>query len=568
MVDRDMLLADLVRLATKHKDYSGTVERDEQDGFRLRFFPKPDAVMIEERRAAWNEGVRALDSIAPRVIQFMNEYGIEAQTAETPGATLMAWVLQERFPANRVSASALTNAFDAVREALLRLDTRDFADRSLKQLHRHDQSEEHVRETELQARLGHRARLDKLKNVCRRLKEAIIANNVAFHQEVRAASATDHLAHVIAASVAVIDELGLGPKLDRNAQRKDKQLLSGQLDPTQIGYVKDELRLHLLLIKCRNITEQEITRLLPEIGLLSPSSCDDLWSDLWHYEQLVDVVEERCSKRMETGAPATGNDLPTSFGDSADSTDVTAEVPPVPFAGGNLVFYADRVELCDVDICSGRSGSKRIVLELLSSRKADGTFPAFSLDELQTAVSERGGKGTAAGLVRDLRNNIKKRLQVEANTICGHMDVILSRGRGYRLSEKLHVQFAGTDASNEDATNNICDSGVDDTNDTIASDEPDIVDDTDAPNATIHAGQCLATSVETSDNKSARREWIIKQLKQGVILKAVDVVNNFECDQSTAKRDLKSLKDEGTIEYIGSPRKGYYRLVQSTQSEK
>jgi hypothetical protein len=50
MVDRELLLADLLRLASEHKDYSGTVERDGTKRIRLRYFPKPMDGLIKERR--------------------------------------------------------------------------------------------------------------------------------------------------------------------------------------------------------------------------------------------------------------------------------------------------------------------------------------------------------------------------------------------------------------------------------------------------------------------------------------------------------------------------------------
>ena len=56
---------------------------------------------------------------------------------------------------------------------------------------------------------------------------------------------------------------------------------------------------------------------------------------------------------------------------------------PQAFDGGEIVFFADRVELCGVDICSGpRSQTRRRILELLGKRRMDGTFVAFSGDKL------------------------------------------------------------------------------------------------------------------------------------------------------------------------------------------
>lgn len=569
MVDREMLLADLVRLATKHKDYSGTVEREEQDGFRLRFYHKPDDAMIEDRRVAWNEGVRALDSIAPRVIQYMNEYGITTPSAETPGASVMAWVLRDRLPPIRVSASASSNAFDAIREDILRLETQNFADSAVQRLHRHDKFEERVRQADRESREVHVAQLEKLKSACCRLKEAIKAHNEALHQEVTTASGTGHLAHVIIESLAAIDELGLDPILDKNAQRKDKQLLSGQLEPSQIGYIKDELRLHLLLIKCRNITEQEITTLVSEIGHLSAFSCDDLWIELWHYEQLADVVEERQAIRKETGEPAPEEDLPASSDASTD----TAYVPPVPFAGGDLVFYEDRVELCGVDICSGvRSRSRRITLELLAKQDDRGQFLFYGGDDLEDEVAGQGGKGKSAGLIRDLRSNIAERLRSQANTVCDPKAIILSGGAGYRLSQILSVQWAEPPscAKSNDITykcehESASDVG-DDVGNELAGDGDDVGDG--VGNNMAGDGDDVGDELASDGNGLVtRKAWILEQLTVGKKLKAGSVADHFNCSMRTAERALTTLKNQGVIEYVGNPRTGYYRLVQSTQGE-
>ena len=39
------------------------------------------------------------------------------------------------------------------------------------------------------------------------------------------------------------------------------------------------------------------------------------------------------------------------------------------------------------------------------------------------------------------------------------------------------------------------------------------------------------------------------------------VAEHFSCSLTTAQRDLKALKDEGKIEFVGSTRTGHYRLA-------
>jgi hypothetical protein len=120
-VDRQQLLGDLIRLSAENRDYYGTVEKND-DRFQLRYYPSQAEGLIEEKRLSWNEGVRALEQIAPRICTYLSAKGIQLPAAETKGAGLMAWVLREWLVGNRGNASSVTTAFDAVRESILMLD--------------------------------------------------------------------------------------------------------------------------------------------------------------------------------------------------------------------------------------------------------------------------------------------------------------------------------------------------------------------------------------------------------------------------------------------------------------
>ena len=71
-----------------------------------------------------------------------------------------------------------------------------------------------------------------------------------------------------------------------------------------------------------------------------------------------------------------------------------------------------------------------------------------------------------------------------------------------------------------------------------------------------------ANDLDRDDPAATRRPWILQELGKGRQLKAPDVVEQFSCAVKTAQRDLAALKDEGKIEFIGTPRTGYYRLCQ------
>ncbi len=206
---------------------------------------------------------------------------------------------------------------------------------------------------------------------------------------------------------------------------------------------------------------------------------------------------------------------------------------PRPFQGGELVFLADRVELCGVDICSGpRSQTRRRLLELLRIKEANGTFKSYSGEELAIALEPKGGQGTVAGAIRDLRDEIMAALRTKGNLLCGRKDVILSGGSGYRLAESITVADGGH-----------------------AADEAVDTDDLDAPDARL--------VLDVPDEPAVSRQaWILDRLAEGVQLNAPDVAKHFQCSVKTAQRALTTLREEGKIEFVGASRTGYYRLRQ------
>jgi hypothetical protein len=148
---------------------------------------------------------------------------------------------------------------------------------------------------------------------------------------------------------------------------------------------------------------------------------------------------------------------------------------------------------------------------------------------------------TIAGAVRDLRNDIIEALRIQAGLDCGRKDVILSGGTGYRLAECITVRIEESDTTGSIA--DIADTnGVRDVRDELNAGVPDVVD---AP-------------------AKARRSWILEQLREGAQLKAPEVARQFSCSVKTAQRDLAALKYEGTVEFVGAARTGYYRLCGST----
>jgi len=212
------------------------------------------------------------------------------------------------------------------------------------------------------------------------------------------------------------------------------------------------------------------------------------------------------------------------------------------FRGGQLIFFSDRVELCGAVICSGpRSQTRRRILDLLRTRQSDGSFLAYSGKRLASLLEPKGTAGTVAGAIRDLRDHIAAALR-KANLEYGREDVILSGGPGYRFADCLTVQVEGEGSRRENQGRDVSD------------DDPDVPNDPDPDDPN--------DSEEEIEAKS-RRDWIIEELSKGRRLRAPDIKKELKCSLKTAKRDLKSLKGTGRIEFVGSPSTGHYRLVRT-----
>ena len=258
------------------------------------------------------------------------------------------------------------------------------------------------------------------------------------------------------------------------------------------------------------------------------------------------------AERSSTAAVATA---PLSKGQTP-----TADPPaaPIAFTGGPMVFFEDRVELCDVVICGQqRSGKVRRALDLLRENQKNRSLGPYSGKKLAVALGYGERENTVAGLVRDLRVRICVALRDGASMECGPDDVILSGALGYRLKGWISVQdgddAGGTQDQGQGARDTTSSDTDRDTNDTDS-------DDTDDPNDT-DPGDTNDTD-GASEAAAARRAWILQQLADNRRILAPDIAAALDCSLATAKRDLQALKDAGQIEFVGAARTGYYRLKQ------
>lgn len=77
----------------------------------------------------------------------------------------------------------------------------------------------------------------------------------------------------------------------------------------------------------------------------------------------------------------------------------------------------------------------------------------------------------------------------------------------------------------------------------------------------IGAGGEEAHDVPVNVPVNERQQWFLDELAAGRHVRAVDLCERWKVVEKTAKRDISELKKQGLIEFVGAPKKGFYRLV-------
>jgi biotin operon repressor len=265
-----------------------------------------------------------------------------------------------------------------------------------------------------------------------------------------------------------------------------------------------------------------------------------------------------------------------AMNDSSDEV-LAADGPDqlVPFTGGEMRFFAERIELCGACICSGqRRTSLRKLLTLLAKRDNSG----FSGEELAAALG-LPGPNAASSLVTRSRKQIWEALH-DAGIDSTLDDVILSGGPGYRLSDSICVSVQS--AFDEKLRDEVADTAalnVHDEADISTRNVPNVHDARRVAGTNVHDNACedvhdvhdrevlrfeeKTEVVQDADASAERRAWILSRLRSGERLRAPDIAKQLGCAAKTVHRDLELLKKNGQIVYEGAARTGFYRLVES-----
>jgi len=72
--------------------------------------------------------------------------------------------------------------------------------------------------------------------------------------------------------------------------------------------------------------------------------------------------------------------------------------------------------------------------------------------------------------------------------------------------------------------------------------------------------ELLVDSVPVNVPVNDRQQWLPEQLAAGIRARASDLATHWGVAEKTAKRDIAYLKGRELIEFIGSTKKGAYRI--------
>ncbi|WP_425618145.1 response regulator [Anatilimnocola sp. NA78] len=245
------------------------------------------------------------------------------------------------------------------------------------------------------------------------------------------------------------------------------------------------------------------------------------------------------------------------------------------FPGAELVFFTDRVEICGAPICTRKPSATRwLILNALRERHLNGTYMSLTGQELAKTAQIK--ESSVAGAIRGLRTNISQVLSSQNITSDGS-DVVHNRGAGYQLGPRVRVidgessalgaimdNVPGPDVHNvhnrpvHDVHNlpvhDVHNLPVHDVHNRLVHD----VHDVPIPGVHNRAVHDSTTDVLRDADDDVRIEWILQQIQVGRRLKGPDIVERFGCSSKTAYRLLKSLRERGEIQFVGSPRVGFY----------
>ena len=248
---------------------------------------------------------------------------------------------------------------------------------------------------------------------------------------------------------------------------------------------------------------------------------------------------------------------------------VVEVAPPRRFAGGELEFFADRVELDGVTIISDRgAGLSLMLLDELRQRDGRGCYVRRSAEELATALRTLGGIGAVTGCVATLRRNITARLRRHRHVDVAPDDVIVNDEQGYHLRDWIQTPATSVEnVENVEKTGNTENADAGRATGEQRTCENPAREHTACEHSVYDRRQIAIPFAipfpgrPREEHLNERQRWILDRLAAGRRLTRRDVEAQFDVHARTAKRDLSGLIDRRWIEFQRQGRGGEYRLV-------
>lgn len=218
--------------------------------------------------------------------------------------------------------------------------------------------------------------------------------------------------------------------------------------------------------------------------------------------------------------------------------------PPRPFVGGEIQLQKKRLVVCGVEVPIAPLMHR--ILSVLSEKNPAGKYAAFSGDELAEHDGVRCSRGQngVSDTIHQLRKRITASVLEEANISIGDLDIIRSKGLGYRIADSVNVvigtrRVALVTSEPENVTNHVT------------------VGEGDVTNHVTDRSRNVTNGIDLND----RQAWAMSLIRKGQEVRVSMLVARFKCSARTAKRDLADLKELGLVRFVGSPRTGHYVLT-------
>ena len=150
-------------------------------------------------------------------------------------------------------------------------------------------------------------------------------------------------------------------------------------------------------------------------------------------------------------------------------------------------------------------------------------------------IGNDSGPTAVAGAIRNFRKRVKQAMLAQVNVEINPSDdlIVNDRQHGYGFSDNITVREGG---------------------DLLVADQEEACDN-------VPERREALCSLPSETDEDSRARWILTELKKTGRIRKRQIIERTGCSDSTARRTLVRLRENGKIVFEGSARNGYWRLV-------